>query len=162
MEKGKMTTIKRIAITAQEHKKTELIEWSYFKREALAKHQLIATGTTADIIEGTVDIPVQKILSGAVGGYTQLASLIEEGKIDALIFFSDTMADSFNNSDIKKLLEKAISSNIIVCCNRTTADYVMDSILMNESYTPEGPGYAPASKNDALTTVAKNEIKLAV
>ncbi|QEC67275.1 methylglyoxal synthase [Panacibacter ginsenosidivorans] len=162
MEKGNMTTVKRIAITAQEHKKTELIEWSYFKREALAKHQLIATGTTADIIEGTVDVPVQKILSGAVGGYTQLATMIEEGKIDALIFFSDAMKDSFNNSDIRKLLELAISHNIIVCCNRTTADYVMDSILMNESYTPEGPAYIPASKKGALTAVAEDEIKLAV
>ena len=109
-----------------------------------------------------MDVPVQKILSGAVGGYTQLASMIEEGKIDALIFFSDAMKDSFNNSDIKKLLELAISNNIIVCCNRTTADYVMDSILMNESYTPEGPAYAPASKNDALTTDDEDEIKLAV
>lgn len=162
MEKGNMTTVKRIAITAQEHKKTELIEWSYFKREALAKHQLIATGTTADIVEGTVNVPVRKLLSGALGGYKELASMIEEGKIDALIFFSDAMNDSFNNSDIKKLLELAISSNIIVCCNRTTADYVMDSILMDVSYTPEGPGYAPSSKKDSLNNIDKEEIKLAV
>ncbi|MEP6845670.1 MAG: methylglyoxal synthase [Panacibacter sp.] len=157
-----MTTVKRIAVTAQEHKKTELIEWSYFKRAVLAKHQLIATGTTADIIEGTVNKPVHKILSGNTGGYRQLADMIEEGQLDALIFFSDTMKDSFNNTDIKKLLELAINNNIIVCCNRTTADYVMDSILMNESYTPERAVYAPAPKNEASFTKAEEKIKRAV
>ena len=154
-----MTTVKRIAITAQENKKTELIEWTYFKKEALSKHSLVATGTTADIVEGTVNTPVKKLLSGAVGGYKQLADMIEEGKIDALIFFSDATKDFFCNSEIKHLLELAVSSNIIVCCNRTTADYIMDSALMNEVYTPEGPSYAPASKNDATLEA---EIKFAV
>ncbi|MEP7319928.1 MAG: methylglyoxal synthase [Panacibacter sp.] len=161
MKTGNMTRVKRIAITSQEHKKTDLIEWSYFKRAALAKHQLIATGTTADIVEGTVNVPVQKI-SGSVGGYKQLATMIEEGWLDAIIFFSDTMKDSFNNSDVKNLLEVAISNNIIVCCNRTTADYVLDSILMNEAYTPEGPAYAPAAKNNTAPGKDENFIKLAV
>jgi len=160
MEKGNMTTVKRIAITAQENKKTELIEWTYFKKEALAKHSLVATGTTADVVEGTVNMPVQKLLSGAVGGYKQLAEMIKAGDIDALIFFSDATTDFFCNSEVKYLLEAAISSNIIVCANRTTADYVLDSVLMNQVYTPHGPSYTPASKNKADLT--ETEIKLAV
>jgi len=160
MEKGNMTTVKRIAITAQENKKTELIEWTYFKKEVLAKHSLVATGTTADVVEGTVNMPVQKLLSGAVGGYKQLADMIEAGKIDALIFFSDATTNFFCNSDIKHLLEVAVSNNIIVCCNRTTADYVLDSALINETYIPHGPCYAPASKNDAV--LIEDEVKLAV
>jgi methylglyoxal synthase len=160
MEKGNMTTVKQIAITAQENKKTELIEWTYFKKEALAKHSLVATGTTADVVEGTVNMPVQKLLSGAVGGYKQLADMIEAGKIDALIFFSDAITDFFCNSDVKHLLEVAVSNNIIVCCNRTTADYVLDSVLMGQTYIPHGPCYTPASKTEVLLTEA--EIKLAV
>lgn len=155
-----MTTVKRIAISAQEHKKTELIEWSYFKRNVLQQHELIATGTTADILEGTVDVPVQKILSGALGGYKQLTQMVEEGKIDALIFFSDVIHDAVNNSDIRKLLELAISKDIIVCCNRTTADYVMDSVLINEAYAPAGPSYVPATKSNASNV--EEEIRMAV
>jgi methylglyoxal synthase len=51
------------------------------QREALAKHKLIATGTTADILEGTINVPVRKILSGNLGGYRQLAELIEADKL---------------------------------------------------------------------------------
>jgi methylglyoxal synthase len=160
MKKGNMTTVKRIAITAQESKKTELIEWTYFKKEALAKHNLVATGTTANVVEGTVNMPVQKLLSGATGGYKQLADMIEAGDIDALIFFSDATTNFFCNSEVKHLLEAAISSNIIVCCNRTTADYVLDSALIGETYTPHGPSYTPASKTGVK--LAEAEIKLAV
>lgn len=157
-----MTTVKRIAISAQEHKKTELIEWSYFKRQALQQHQLIATGTTADILEGTVDVPVQKIQSGALGGYKQLATMIEEGKIDALIFFSDVIHDAVNNSDIRHLLELAISKNIIVSCNRTTADHIMDSTLINETYVPAGPSYVPATRQPVVEQELDNEVRIAV
>lgn len=157
-----MTTVKRIAISAQEHKKTELIEWSYFKRLALQQHQLIATGTTADILEGTVDVPVQKLQSGAMGGYKQLATMVAEGKVDALIFFSDVIHDAVNNSDIRNLLELAISKNIIVSCNRTTADHIMDSGLINEIYVPAGPSYEPATKQFANQQDPGNEVRMAV
>ena len=160
-----MTTVKRIAITSQENKKTDLIEWSYFRREALAKHKLIATGTTADILEGTINVPVQKILSGTLGGYRQLAELIEQDKIDAIIFFSDTIHDALNNTDVKHLLETAISKNILLCCNRTTADYVLESLLMNQAYTIEGPGYSPKNQKEVIQKKDDEEIaeiKLAV
>lgn len=162
MSEEKMITVKRIAITSQENKKTDLIEWSYFKRAVLANHQLVATGTTADIVEGTVNVPVQKLLSGAAGGYKQLAAMIEEGKLDAIIFFSDAMTDCLNNCEVRNLLELAISKNIIVCCNRTTADYVLDSMLMNQAYTIEGPGYTPDVKREALLKTKEDNIMVAV
>ncbi|CAN5702500.1 hypothetical protein BH10BAC2_BH10BAC2_15320 [soil metagenome] len=162
MNKENMITVKRIGITSQESKKTDLIEWSYFKKEVLANHQLVATGTTADIVEGTVNIPVQKILSGAVGGYTQLTTMIEEGKLDAIIFFSDNMTDYFTNSDVRYLLETAISKNIIVCFNRTTADYVLDSMLMNQSYTIEGPGYSPETNKETLLQSDDDNVRIAI
>ena len=158
-----MTTVKRIGITSQENKKTDLIEWSYFRRAALAKHELIATGTTADIVEGTVNVPVQKILSGALGGYMQLANLIEEGKLDAIIFFSDTIHDALNNADVKHLLELAISKNVLVCCNKTTADYVLESALMNQAYKAGGQAYSPNNQQEQLQSNNEDDVmKLAV
>ena len=157
-----MITVKRIGITSRESKKTDLIEWSYFKKEVLANHQLVATGTTADIVEGTVNIPVQKILSGAVGGYKRLTTMIEEDKLDALIFFSDNITDYFSNSDVSTMLETAIRKNIIVCFNRTTADYVLDSMLMNQAYTIEGPGYAPETGKEASSPGDADKIRVAV
>lgn len=159
-----MTIVKRIAITSQESTKTDLIEWSYFQREKLAKHELIATGTTADILEGTVNVPVQKILSGVHGGYRQLTKLIEEDKLDAIIFFTDTnaMHEALNNADVRKLLEIAISKNVLVCCNKTTADYVLESTLMNQTYTKRSPGYSPKKQKETILDDSDKVVKLAV
>lgn len=159
-----MTIVKRIAITSQESKKTDLIEWSYFQKEKLAKHELIATGTTADIVEGTVNAPVQKLLSGKHGGYRQLSELINEDKLDAIIFFTDTdaMHEALDNTDLRMLLEAAISKNVLLCCNRTTADYVLESTLMNQSYTKRSPGYSPNNQTESSQDVNGKVVKLAV
>lgn len=157
-----MTTVKRIAITSQEKKKTDLIEWSYFKKDVLSKHELVATGTTADILEGTVNTPVQKIPSGIEGGYRQLAEMIEAGKLDAIIFFTESAKEAMKNADVKHLVELAISKNIIVCCNRTTADYVLESLLMNRSYTIEGPGYSPENLGALSAEKTDDTVKIAV
>lgn len=160
-----MRIVKRIAITSQESKKTDLIEWAYFQREILAKHELIATGTTADLVEGTVNVPVQKLLSGIHGGYRQLSELIEDDKLDAIIFFTDTdtMHEALNNSDVRHLLEMAITKNVLVCCNRTTADYVLESTLMDQAYIKRGPGYSPTNQRELMQGNNDDKvIKLAV
>ena len=37
---------KKIALIAHDNKKKDLIEWATYNKKALAKHKLVATGTT--------------------------------------------------------------------------------------------------------------------
>ena len=64
----KMNVVKRIAFAANDNNRKSLIEWSYYNQEILKNHELIATGAIADILEGTIGVPVTKLADGSAAG----------------------------------------------------------------------------------------------
>lgn len=132
---------KRIALVAHDHKKKDLIEWAEYNKQALARHDLISTGTTGKMIEDQLDRPVRKMLSGPLGGDQQIGSMIATGEIDILIFFWDPMEAQPHDSDVKALLRLAIAWNIPMACDRATADFLFTSPLMHEPYEASLPDY---------------------
>jgi methylglyoxal synthase len=125
---------KRIALIAHDNKKPELIDWVYYNRTELSKHELCATGTTGKLIENAIDRPVTKFLSGPLGGDQQIGALVAEGKIDLIVFFWDPMASQPHDPDIKALLRLGVVWNIPMACNRATADFMLTSPLMSQEY----------------------------
>ena len=134
--------VKRIALVAHDHKKADLVEWAIYNKSVLKKHELVATGTTGKLIEEHLGHPVQKLFSGPLGGDQQLGAMIAEGKIDIIIFFWDPMEAQPHDSDVKALLRLAVAWNIIIACNRTTADFVLTSVLMTQDYIITLPDYS--------------------
>jgi len=124
----------RIAIVADDNKRTLLIEWSYFNKDVLAQHELIAISETSEILEGTLKRPVQKLFTRHTGGYEQLAGLIEAEKIDILFFFAEPAIEKEKDNDLKKLLVLAAKNNIMLACNSIMTDLLMKNVLntMNE------------------------------
>lgn len=137
-----MNSIKRIALVAHDNKKADLIDWATYNRKVLSEHILIATGTTGKLLEEALDLPVFKLLSGPLGGDQQLGAMIAEGKLDMIIFFWDPMEAQPHDSDVKALLRVAVAWNIIIACNRTTADFVLTSLLMTRDLEIETPDYS--------------------
>lgn len=133
---------KRIALVAHDNKKADLIEWAVFNKTVLAKHELIATGTTGKMMEEKLDRPVKKMLSGPLGGDQQIGAMIAEGKIDVLIFFWDPMEAQAHDSDVKALLRLGVAWNILLACDRATADFILTSPLMNQNYETQIPDYS--------------------
>jgi methylglyoxal synthase len=133
---------KRIAIIAHDNKKKDLIDWAVYNMQSLARHELIATGTTGKLLEDALDRPLKKLLSGPLGGDQQIGALIAEGNVDALIFFWDPMEAQPHDPDIKALLRVAVTWNIPFACDRATADFLLTSPLMNEEYTCIIPDYS--------------------
>lgn len=125
---------KRIAIIAHDNKKAELIDWVYYNRGVLSRHELFATGTTGRLVEESIDRPVTKLLSGPLGGDQQIGALVAEGVVDIIIFFWDPMASQPHDPDIKALLRLGVVWNIPMACNRATADFMLTSPLMNDEY----------------------------
>lgn len=133
---------KRIALVAHDKKKADLIDWAIYNKRALAEHDLIATGTTGKMLEVELGRPVLKLFSGPLGGDQQIGAMIAEEKIDLLIFFWDPMEAQPHDSDVKALLRLAVAWNILMACNRTTADFILTSILMNDEYPVRVPDYS--------------------
>ncbi len=142
MPTRKLEARKRIALIAHDHKKPDLVEWAIYNRDALRKHQLSATGTTGILLEDALDIPVHRFLSGPLGGDQQIGAAIAEGKIDVIIFFWDPMEALPHDPDIKALLRLAVAWNILVACDRATADFILTSPLMFQEYETILPDYS--------------------
>ena len=57
-----------------------------------------------------------------------------EGRIDFVIFFSDPLAAQPHDPDIKALLRIGIVYDIPFANNQATADFLLQSSLMNQPY----------------------------
>lgn len=129
-------------MVAHDHQKKDLIDWAYYNRKVLQQHEIIATGTTGRLLEEKLNIPVKKLFSGPLGGDQQIGALIAESKLDIMIFFWDPMDIQPHDSDVKALIRLAVAWNIILACNRATADFVLTSSLMGEDYSSAVPDYS--------------------
>jgi methylglyoxal synthase len=146
----KLSSTKRIALVAHDHKKKDLIEWAKYNRKVLSLHELVATGTTGTLLEKELEMPVKKVYSGPLGGDQQIGAMIAEEKIDFIVFFWDPMEAQPHDSDVKALLRLAVAWNILIACNRTTADFILTSLLMQEEYVIDLPDYTGYLKRKLL------------
>ena len=78
---------KRIALIAHDHNKDDLLAWTKFNQEKLSRHILFATGTTDRLLSEELNLPIQRMQSGPLGGDLPIGAKITEGVIDVLIFF---------------------------------------------------------------------------
>ncbi|MEJ2658559.1 MAG: methylglyoxal synthase [Desulfobacterales bacterium] len=141
-----MEKIKRIALVAHDNRKKDLIEWAEWNYDILIHHQLISTGTTGKFVEEAIKkrlnyedaqhFEIIKLKSGPLGGDQQLGAMIAEGNIDLMIFLWDPMQPLPHDVDVKALLRIAVLYNVPTACNRSTADFMISSSLLNEEYIP--------------------------
>lgn len=147
-----MEKIKRIALVAHDNRKKDLIEWAEWNYEILIHHRLISTGTTGKFVEQAIkkrlneddaqQFEIMKLKSGPLGGDQQLGAMISEGNIDLLIFLWDPMQPLPHDVDVKALLRISVLYNIPTACNRSTADFMISSSLLDSKYEPELKDYS--------------------
>jgi len=136
-----MEQIKKIALIAHDNMKSDLVEWSRYNKELLARHRVYATGTTGEILEKELGFGITKLQSGPLGGDQQIGAKIADGEIDFLIFFWDPLESLPHDPDVKALLRMAVVWNIPIACNRTSADFLISSPLMTADYERLVPDY---------------------
>jgi len=139
-EKILMGKRKKIALVAHDNKKDDLLEWVKFNKYLLSLHELYATGTTGKIIED-LGLDVIRLKSGPLGGDMQIGAKIANGEIDFLIFFWDPLESLPHDPDVKALLRMAVVWNIPAACNRSTADFMVSSTIMDKEYLRSIPDY---------------------
>jgi methylglyoxal synthase len=143
---------KRIALVAHDFKKKDLVEWVQYNWKTLLKHKLVCTGTTGKLVEETIaakaggELPagleMRRLKSGPLGGDQQLGALIADGEVDVVIFFWDPMSPQPHDVDVKALLRIAVLYNIPMACNRSSADFIISSDLLNHEYHQKVTDYS--------------------
>ena len=106
-----MEKTKHIALVAHDGKKKELVESAE------------KTG-----------LPVKGYCSGPLGGDQQIGSRIVEGGIDFLVFLWDPLEAQPHDPDVRALLRIAVVYDIPVANNLATADFLLTSKFMDETY----------------------------
>ncbi len=137
-------TRKRIALVAHDNRKQDLIDWLKYNRQSFKNMDLFCTGTTGMLVEEALknsetrqleeSITITKLKSGPLGGDQQLGALIAEGKINMMVFFWDPMQPQAHDVDVKALLRITVLYNIPTACNRSTADFLISSLLFDQEY----------------------------
>jgi methylglyoxal synthase len=136
-----MDVVKKIALVAHDNRKQALVEWAKYNRMTLEQHKVYATGSTGELLEREVGLGLTKLQSGPLGGDQQLGAKIADGEVDFLIFFWDPLEPQPHDPDVKALLRMAVVWNIPTANNRSTADFLISSPLMEEEYHRLVPDY---------------------
>ena len=126
---------KRIALIAHDNKKPELLVWARRHLATLSRHDLYATGTTGGMLAHELGLDVHRFQSGPLGGDQQVGAAIVEGKIDFVIFFWDPLEPQPHDVDVKALLRIAVVYDVPTASNRASADFLISSPLVHETYT---------------------------
>ncbi len=144
-----MMNRKTIALVAHDNRKIDLIEWVEWNYRKLCGHKLVCTGTTGRLVEQALlahlemdgddadsIVEVEKLKSGPLGGDQQLGAYIANNKVDIMIFLWDPMEPHPHDVDVKALLRIAVLYNIPTANNRSTADFIISSPLLEDDYNP--------------------------
>jgi len=161
---------RNIGLVAHDAMKKDLVEWVLWNSELLIGHKFYCTGTTGTLIlealkekhpEVKWDFTILK--SGPLGGDQQIGSRIVDGEIDYLFFFTDPMTLQPHDTDVKALTRLAGVENIVFCCNRSTADHVISSLLFADptyvQVRPDYSGYTQRFKGKPVVIEAVESIK---
>lgn len=79
--------------------------------------------------------PGQRIQQWPAGGDQQIGAKIVEGQIDFMIFLWDPLEAQPHDPDVKALLRIAVVYDIPIANNLATADFMLNSKFMNDTYS---------------------------
>ena len=114
-----------LALIAHDNKKVDLVAWATFNRDTLARHALVATRHSAQLVREKVGLDVEPLLSGPEGGDAQIAARVATGMVDAVFFFVDPLSAQPHDPDIRALLRVCNVHNVPLAMNVATADLVI-------------------------------------
>ena len=117
----------QIAVIAHDGKKADMVAFIMKRLDFFRKVDVMATGTTGKHIEHA-GLDVNCLKSGPLGGDAQIASLISDGEIDAVVFFIDPLGLHPHQVDVNMLLRICNVYNIPLATNYSTASLLISGL----------------------------------
>lgn len=118
-----------IALVAGNTKKELMIDFCIAYSGVLSKHNLVATGTTGELVSEATGLNVQKFLAGVQGGDQQLGARIAYNEIDLLFLFRDASAgDDEEEENIINIMRLCDSNNVPMATNVATAEVLVHGL----------------------------------
>jgi methylglyoxal synthase len=126
-----MTVKDKLAVIAHDGRKADLTAWATFNRERLSEFELVATATTGALLRDKVGLDVVSVLSGPMGGDAQIAAMVAEGQIRAVIFFVDPLSAHPHDPDIQTVMRVCNVHSVAIATNVAGADLFLSSPLLH-------------------------------
>lgn len=124
-----MTDRLRIALIAHDQKKDDMVAFAKAHEQALARYDIVATGTTGGLIlDACPSLRIQRVKSGPLGGDQQIGAMIAEGTVEVLIFFIDPLSPLPHDVDVKALTRLGSVYDIPMALNRATAERLIRAL----------------------------------
>jgi methylglyoxal synthase len=118
-------TTPTIALIAHDGKKDDMVRFVRAHRTGLERFHLIATGTTGERINQATGLPIERMLSGPLGGDAQIAARVAEGRVAGVIFLVDPLYAHPHEPDIQGLVRVCNVHNVPIATNEATAQFVL-------------------------------------
>jgi len=117
-----------IALIAHDKKKELMVQFCIAYKGILAKHNLIATGTTGGLITDATGLNVHRFLSGPQGGDQQIGARIAYNEIDLVLFFRDPLTGQLHEPDVAPLIKLCDVHNVPIATNIATAEVLIHGL----------------------------------
>ena len=114
-----------IALIAHDSKKERMADCCRAYKHILSQHTLIATGTTGHLVEEKAGLPVQKFMSGNLGGDQQIMTRTACNEVDMLLFLRDPIGAKPNEPFEMQLLRVCDVHNVPAATNIATAEMLV-------------------------------------
>jgi len=118
-----------IALIAHDGRKADMVAFATYNRERLSMFDLVATRTTGTLLIEKVGLECRRMESGPEGGDAQIAAMIVEGLVRAVIFLVDPLTAHPHDPDIQTVLRVCNVHNVPIATNVASADIFMASEL---------------------------------
>lgn len=94
----------------------------------LARHRLVATGTTGMRLRDEVGLDVECVLSGPLGGDLQIGARLAMGEVQFVVFLRDPMTPQPHEPDINALVRACDVHDVACATNVSTARLVLGQL----------------------------------
>lgn len=117
-----------LALIAHDGKKADMVAFAMQHKATLSKFDILATGTTGQLLINKVGLKVDRMLSGPMGGDAQIATQVAQGSVTAVFFFVDALGKHPHDPDIQMLMRICNVHNIALASNPATANYIIEAL----------------------------------